>query len=248
MNSSIALPKTDDVEKQVVQLLTNSQNFNIVNHQDYTEAAEKLKVIKSAQSKVKALFDEPKKAAHRAHRAITEAENKLLDPLKRAENICSQKVSTYLFDLRKKEQEEFERQKRIAQEEAERVAKEQKLAQEEEMLKHAEMLSAQGLKEEADQILNQEVNIIPISPIIHKQVESEPKVEGVHLRVTYKAFVEDFSLLISEVAAGRQPTSLLLPNEKVLNGMATALKSELRIPGVKIIENASTTTRSNFIN
>jgi len=70
--------------------------------------------------------------------------------------------------------------------------------------------------------------------IVPKPVE-EPKLEGAHMRDNYSAEVFDFKVLVLEIAAGRQPLSMLLPNQKVLDDLAKSLKNELLIPGVKVI-------------
>jgi hypothetical protein len=246
MQETIVTPNTEHIEVENGLILNTAQSLAIVTHGDYMDAGEKLKSIKRAQKQVVELFAEAKAAANRAHKEITKAESKLLTPLKTAEQICSQKVSIYLVDLRKREQEEIIRLRKEADEAAKIEAEKQKKIQDDERIKAAEQLQSQGFKEEADLIMNQEVPAPLPMPIYVQPIEQKEKVKGLHLRTTYKAEVVDFMLLVKEVAAGRQPSSFLMANEKTLNDMASTLKQQLKIPGVIVVEQSKPVARTNI--
>jgi hypothetical protein len=242
----IQIPNTEELERESKEIIVSAQQMVVVTHDDYLSAGEELKRIKRGITKIQDSFKESKELAHKAHKAITTLEKKLLEPLENISRICSQKVSAYLIEEKKKEQAEAARRLKEAEEaakiETERIKKEQ----DEERLRAAEQLSAQGFIEEADEVLAQEVVPVPVAPVYIAPVQQAERVQGVNLRITYKAEVTNFMLLVQEVASGRQPISYLLPNESVLNKQATALKEELRIPGVRVIQNVNTQTRGGY--
>lgn len=53
--------------------------------------------------------------------------------------------------------------------------------------------------------------------------------------VEVRCGVVDMKALCAAVAAGTQPETLVMPNQRVLDKMATALGAELRIPGVEVV-------------
>lgn len=243
---NIQMPDTQAITNENLVVVERTNAIVVVTHEDYLVAGEQLKQIKSAQKKVMELFREPKDNAFKAHRSITEAEKKLLDPLKRAETICAGKVQTYLAEERKRQQAEQERLRLEAEAKAKAEAEAQKQRDEEERLAAAQALEAQGFTEEANALISQDVPEPIVAPVIAKPIEMPKRVDGVHTRTTYKAEVTNLLLLVQEVAAGRQPVSVLMANEQVLNKMAAALKSELRIPGVKVIEQTSVVAKANY--
>ena len=237
------IPETTEVEQEALVLIQSSKLLTIVTHDEYIIAGEHLKAIKRAQKKVEEIFAGPKDAAWISHKEIVAAEKKLLDPLKISEQECSIKVKSYLFEKQKQENLEIERRRKEAESEQKRIYELEKKIQEEAKINLAIQLETQGFKDEANEILNTETAIMPEPIIIPKIIDDKPKVEGVFIRKTYKAQVDNLKLLIDEISAGRQPINLILPNDKILNKMAQALKNELRIPGVSVIEDCNLNTR-----
>ena len=244
---NIQIPDIGTIESENLVVVSQTNALEVVNHEDYMLAGEQLKTLKGAQKKVVELFREAKDNAFKAHRSITEMERKLLDPLKRAETVCASKVQKYLDAERKRKAEEAERLRKEAEAKAQAEAEAQRKRDEDERLNSAAQLEAQGFSEEAEQILATETPMPIVTPVIAAPAEPEmQKVEGLHTRTSYKAEVTNLLLLVQEVAAGRQPVSLLVANEQVLNKMATALKHELKIPGVRVVESSTVVTRSKI--
>lgn len=239
----IVQPDTAEIESESTGLFEAGKLMEVVTHDSYMLAGEHLKAVKRLQKKVEELFAAPKEAAWASHKSIVAAEKKLLEPLKIQEKECSLKVQSYLVEKKRLEDLEFERRRKIAEEEQERIASAERLRQEDQKLKLAISLEQQGFKEESQEVLNQEVVVVPDQIVMPKVIDESPKVEGVFTRKSYKAKVDNLKLLVDEIAAGRQPLSLIVANEPILNKMAQALKNELRIPGVSVIENFSITTR-----
>lgn len=83
-----------------------------------------------------------------------------------------------------------------------------------------------------------EIELAEVAPLALPAVAA-PKASGISTRHNWKAEVVDFPALVAAAArraADGDPTLLgyLLPNEKALGAMAKALKTQARIPGVRI--------------
>lgn len=165
-------------------------------------------------------FADPKKKAFEAHRAITAMEKKYLDPLVQAETILKDSIRKFTAE-----------QERIRLEN-ERILREQQARMEEEARLAAAVEAEQAGATEA------EVQAVIEEPVYVAPVIAAPtfaKASGTSNPVTWSAQVVDMKKLCAEIAAGRQPETLLVPNQPVLNKMAVALKSALSIPGVKAV-------------
>lgn len=229
---TLKIPETSKIAKESREVVAFAANgVTVVTHEEYLRVGEKVKSIIRAKKQIQELFKESKDTAHKAHAAICAAEKKLLDPLLKVEAACNAKTKAYLTAKAERERKEAEEKRKAAEEEARKKTEEAQKKQDDDRLRSAQQLHDAGFKEEAEAVLAQEVPPAPpVQPVI-APVEKQETVEGQHLRTNYKFVVDNFLLLIQEVAAGRQPTTLLLPNQKVLNQMAKALKKELRIPG-----------------
>jgi hypothetical protein len=71
------------------------------------------------------------------------------------------------------------------------------------------------------------------------------KVEGVFLRMEYVAEVTSIKELCQAVLDGRIPETAILPNMKLINGLARDLKMAFNWPGVKVTETPDVTIRTN---
>lgn len=233
-----------ELENRAREIITITNTMQVVTHDQYLAAGEHLKQIKMAQKVVVDKFALSKKKAFEAHRAISELERSILDPLKASERICANKVTLFLNAERVRQEQERQAAQKAAEAQAKIAAENARKAQEEERLKTAELLEAQGFSEEADAVLEDIVAIAPPAPVMLKPVEKFERVQGVHDRKSYKAEVIDLMILVKEIAAGRQPITLIMANESVLNGMAKALKAELRIPGVRVVESSTVVART----
>lgn len=240
----IEQPDINEIKTQAMALLANSESRKVSTNEEYIEASEHLKNIKIAQKYVTDIFLDPKEKAFAAHRSICAAEKKALEPLNMAEKICSEKVRYYLSEVRRREQEDAARRQKEADEKAAIESARLKKEHDDERLRIAEMLDTQGFKEEAASILEQDIPAPIVMPTIIPIAREDIKIKGQHLRDNWKAEVFDLAALVTEVSAGRQPLTMLLPNEKVLNQMAKALKGEMRIAGVRSVNDSTLVVKS----
>ncbi len=240
-SASIDVQEVRALEAESLSLVQSTQTISIVSHDDYLSAGEHSKSLSRAMKQVEALFKEPIDAAYQTHKSICAAKNKLFDPLKAAKLLCDEKVKVYLQALRRKEAEEAEARRKKMEEEAAALAAAK--AADSKITTLAETLKQRGFEEEAAALMEGLKQEPPPPPPSVKPIEPATKVEGLHLRSVWKAEVIDPMALIQEVAAGRQPIHFITINEQALNKMASALRGEMRIPGVKAVEQTSVVNR-----
>ncbi len=220
---------TLDTEKALVEFkreITFPDTFVIKTTTDYVDAGETLKDIKSRQKKL----DELKKSATRP---IDEAKKAILalfaDPeqrLKSAEVHLKQALNAYNARIEEARLVEQARLRDLQRKEQERLLARAKKAEE------------QGNFDKA-QDLQDRVEFMPV-PIVVMDTE---KVKGISTRTTWHAEVTDLGKLVQAVASGTWPLSLVEPNMKVLANLATSLRDQANIPGVRIFSEQGVVAR-----
>ena len=211
MTTAIAI----EIEESALSIPAQAQAFRIVSNGDYKQADDLLVAWKVIENEIHTAFDPICDAAFKAHKEAVSQRKKYLDPIESGRTILKPKMFSY--------QQE---QERIRQE-AQRKAEEETRKQAEEIaLQAAVEAEAAGNKELAEAIINEPVKAAPVS--IPKIV---PKV-ATTFRTQWYAEVVDFKKLVIEIAAGRQPITLIEPNMSALNKIAVALKDSMHIPGV----------------
>jgi len=209
------------------ELEVQAQSFQIVKVADaesFERGSAALRTIKEFLRRVAELFD-PIDAAQIAARKTTIAQRKSLEDKPKALELA-QKAELVAYDLR---QEAIRR-------EAEAVAeRERKRIEEDARIQAALEAESRGEATVAEAILEAPHPPTPVfaPPAI---VPEAPKAEGLSFRSNFRAEVSDLALLVKAVAAGEAPIGALLPNLPMLNQMARAMKQELRLPGVRVVE------------
>ena len=211
MNTTIAL----EVEESALSIPAQAQAFRITTTNDYKQADDLLVAWKGIENEIHTAFDPVVDAAHKTHKEAVSQRKKYLDPIENGRSILKPKMFVF--------QKEQERIRYEAQKKAEEETRKQA---EELALQAAVEAEAAGNKELAEAIINEPVKAAPVS--IPKVV---PKSET-RFRLQYYAEILDLRKLIAEIAAGRQPITLVEPNMSALNKIAVALKDSMNIPGV----------------
>jgi hypothetical protein len=182
-------------------------------------------LIKAAQER----FDPIVEAANRAHKEACKQRSIVIEPLQRAINILSPKVAGFL--QQKRQAEEAERQRQL---EAARAAAE---AEREREIEQAE---AQGCSDDEVQALCDMP--LAIAPVVRTPAARVAR--PVSARSSYRAIVKNKLALVQHVAKNPQLLELLSVNEPALNGMARSLKTALSLPGVEVMNESTTVTRT----
>ena len=218
MNEVLIMPVTNEIEEKTEARVKEANQIIIADQTSYKAAADWLKVIVILKKEVEGTFADPKQKAAAAHKSICAAEKTHLEPLQKAEAIVKSKMSTW-----------YAEQERKAREERLRLEAEQRKQDEERRLKEAVALESAGQKEEAEQVLAQEVTYAPI------KIQVVEKVEGVSFRENWKWEIADQNII---------PREYLMPDEKKINGLVRALKGETKISGIKVYAEKITSIRS----
>lgn len=132
------IPEQDDLMIESLATRDESEEIRVSDEESYKAAAEFLKEIKSREKAVTSFFKPLKDAAHKTHKTITEMEKKTLAPLKEAEGLVKEKVTSYLDEKEK------------AYREAERLARERAELEAKRLADEAEKMMESGNEEVAE--------------------------------------------------------------------------------------------------
>lgn len=196
-------------------------------------AAEELKAIKTKQAEL----DEKRKAITRP---LDEKKKQIMslfkpaqDLLEQAENVLKSSIINWKAEESKRIRLENERQKelqRLAQEEANKRAREAEVAAQI-AEQSGDVVKAEEFKTVA-QTQAAVAEAIAYAPPV--QAVAAPKLSGISSREDWKAEVVNLMALVQAVARGEAPLELIQANQTEINKHARALKSNMRVPGVRV--------------
>ena len=227
-NIVLVTPDETAVRGEIAPVVIMARDLAVTDVPSHESALSVIADITRAERKVVELFAEPKKAAHAAHKAITAAEGKLLNPLTEAKRLVNGKCSAYEAE-----------QRRIAAEEARRLEAIAREAEETRRLNEAVALEDAGDVEDAEAVLNEAP-----APVVVHVAPAVATVEGVSTRTTWKAEVTDKAALVAYVTAHPEWLHLLDPNMPALNALARSAREGLSIPGVAAVAETSRAVRA----
>ncbi|MFW9821399.1 MAG: hypothetical protein ACFFE4_00595 [Candidatus Thorarchaeota archaeon] len=225
MNNQLVISK--EVETKIEKanfILDESKKFEIKSYEEYEKAAED---IKFAKNQIKELICDRKKITQpidESKKAAMELFKKPIDFYEASVAILGNKMKSFKTEQDRilKEKQEKERLKREAEE---RKIKEKLEAKAQKAIEKGQIEKAEILKEQKEEVFVPEV-ILPSKP-------AAP--EGIHYRENWKHEIVDISLI---------PRGYLIPNEKMLAGIAKSTKGQLQIPGVKFYKEDILVTRT----
>jgi hypothetical protein len=185
-----------------------------------------LKNIKAIASKVSDSFDPQIKRAHELHGSLIAEKKKFTAPLEDAEKIVKRTIAGYLdAEDRKRREAEAERARIEAEARAEA---EKKMKAVEKAEAKGDLAKAESLAQEAVNIMAAKIDAAPIVP-------ESPNAAGLSLREDWKFAIVDASAI---------PREYLSPDEVKIGRIVRALKSEAKIPGVRIWSEKSVSART----
>lgn len=207
------------IEQEVSPVVQEASGITVTDGITYASAAEFLKELKTAQSKVVTFFAKMKSKAHASWKEIVASENNVLNPLKAAEGSIKQKLLDYDTEEQRKADEEQRRLQKIADAKAE--------AERQRQIKAAKNLKTDSLRTErlteADEVT---------APIIHVQHET-PKVAGISSRTDWKAKVINKQAFVKAAAADQNLLAFVTIDLTGLNKLAQATKGQLNHEGIE---------------
>jgi hypothetical protein len=217
--SELTIPDTDDLEASGSQLVRRAEALAVTTNDEYASAGTALVGAASLRKAIVAAFAEPKRAAHRAHVAITALERRLLDAPRKAESILRARMLTYqrAEDARRRERE--------------RVAQEELMVQEEDRrLAVAASLESAGYQAEAEAVIDAPMVVPPVAL-------PAPEAEGVSVRRAWAW------RLIDEARMTRQ---YLTADERKISSLVRSMGPDaaVLVGGIEVYEETSLTVRT----
>lgn len=243
------------LQEQAGALTRTAAALQVVDAESFVTGGELLKDANAYLKRVAEVFDPIDRAQIEARRVTIEQRKKLEAPAVAVKEALGKRLADYEKEQQRLRREEEERQRqereRLEAEERERVRQEQERLQreaEERALEEAAAAEAAGDTELAERI-------VATPPVVETPaprpvftppalVRTPPKVEGVSFRDNWSAEVHDLAALVKAAAADPQYLGYLVANQTALNGVARALKDNLRIPGVRSRNDRTTSARA----
>ena len=257
-----------ELKQEATALEITAKQYAIVTAQDYESAITVGRTIKEKMGKIIDFFKPIKDAAHKAHKAICDKETEALEPLKRAETSIKAEATKYLNEQERKRREaEAALRKKLAEEEAARLAEAQRIeaetrkiqeeknrqlaeaarleaegnraeAEKQRRLAEESRIQAEAMAAEAEATLNEAVSMESLGMVATVQSEA-PKVQGAAVKKDYEIRVIEMDAVPIKIMG-----AIIRPvDEAAIKRLVKATNGTVRIPGVQIIETANIALR-----
>lgn len=212
------------VEKKCSPVIEKAKSLKIINDEGMEEARDFIKSIKALVKEVNGDFDPIVEAAHKTHKEAVARRKKHLDPLQEAEKTAKAAMGNYLDLKEQQEREEAAEQQRLQEVEDKKRLKslEGKLGRRE---ARGDEEGAEGIREEIEEV-GETTAYIP-------ETTSKPGVKGVSGRKVRIPIVANKQAIISAVARGEAPDSIIDINMGQLKKYVN-MGNNMRVAGVNI--------------
>lgn len=218
---TLTYPDQSEVTAQTGRLVKSGTSIHIDDDESLELAGSYLVKCKTVMKQIDAIFDEPVKAAHQAHKAMLAAKKKLMSPLQKVETHLKRGISLY------RARQEEERRRREAEMRAAARAKE-----EERRLAEAARLESEGRDNEAQMVLDMPVHAPPV--VLPPAV---PKLDNVSTRENWTFRVVNEALI---------PREFLIPDTTKLRAHARSFRDKALVPGVEFFAEEVISARTSY--
>lgn len=201
------------IETEVKEIYTRFSGLVIKDQADFDQSGFYLKDVKA---KIKAVEEQQKEITrpfNEGLKRVRELFRRPLDLLNQAEETLRKGRIVFQQQQEKSRLEEERRLQELARKEEEKRRKQLEV--------RAQKAAERGDEEKATELREQKENVFIPAPIIESQVT---KTEGIGMRKAWKFEIVDVELL---------PKSYMLPNEKLIGGIARSMKELANVPGVR---------------
>lgn len=199
------------VQSEVLAWPDRAKALAVETADQYQQAAEFLKGLKSLRKKVADTFGPLKQKAHASWKAICAEEQNADAPLDEAERIVKRSMAGYDTE-----------QERLRREEQRRLEALARQLEETERLAAAAALEATGSAE--DMVEAQALLDAPAAAVVVPIAKATPKVDGISMRDNWKFEIVD---------ATKIPREYCTPDLVKIGGVVRAMKGAITIPGVR---------------
>lgn len=216
------MPKESSLKEETFELETTAEEMIVTNDDEYQDAAEFGKKLKTKAVDVKNFFSPMKEAAYKAHKAVCDREKAMLEPLAKAGRIVKQAMGAYLS---KREEE-----RRKAEDAARKAAEEESNRR----LAEAIALEKQGKAEEAEAVA-MDAEIYDTAASTLSVGAPTPKISGVSSKRDWEIVkIDDATVPINFSGFELRPVD----NAAIMR-IIRASKGSIKIPGVTYREIAT---------
>jgi len=221
---SNVMQQTEEIQSEVAPVVAQANGLIVTDAGQYESAAGFLKLVKSAQRRVKEHFEPMKTAAHAAHAAVCTRERETLDPLAAAEKTVKGRMITW---HQEQERIRLAEERRLQAEAEARARKERERLEREAAKLKTDELREQRM-EEAQQVVAPAVHVAPVAPAV----------KGQSIRKTWRAKVTDPQAAIAAVMQWPDWQAYVTINEGEFNRFAARTKGQVPVPGVEFTEDS----------
>lgn len=221
MNETTAVAVIDETKVSTIALVNEARAIKILTFQDRVYAEDHSQNLKTASDKWDALTGPAKAKSYEAYQAALRLHDDLIKELDGARKELKQKCIG--FDTE---------QERLRREEQRRLEEEARKQAEDEQISAAIAAEAEGDTASAQAIIDEPVYVPPVS-VPKAPVQPSRLTAG---RSVWSAEVLNLMELVKAVATGTAPITFILANEVALNQTARAMKSAMKVPGVRAVE------------
>lgn len=214
----VVAEEKNEFEQSALSVRDEAKALAIVDQQTYDAAAAKFNGVCALEKEITSHYGPMKEAAHKAHKAVCDAEKQILAPVQEAKRILSRSIGAW-----------DEEQERLRIEEQRRLEAEARKRAEEDALANAIDAEQNGADaEEIEAVLSGSSPIQKVSaaPTYNKQVPT---------RESWGAEVVSLHALVKAAAANPAYLCYLQANETALNAAARAQKNVFSVPGCKAV-------------
>jgi len=222
--------RVEDLRAEVAPVVARAGALVVASPDQYRDAAEFLRAIKSAQKRVEDWFANPVRRAHEAWRALTTRKAETLAPLTEAERAVKAKMLAYSQEqerIRAAEQArlqaEADERARVERERAERAASKLKTPE----LREQRMAEAEAIS----------------APVV-TVASTVPEVKGQSYRKAWKANVTDQKTAIAAIMSWPDWGLYIELKSAELNRFAARTKGAVSVPGVEWYEDTTLASAS----
>lgn len=201
------------LQKEINSIVVTARDMSVLTPEQLGLASKCLKICNERVKVINATFNPIVEKAHGTWKEALKQKNIHLKPVADAKDLINSKVSGYQIEL-----EKVAAQKRAA------AAEEARKKVEAEKAAEARQVEAEGFKEEAAAILEEER---PIT-IVKEVVPAELKPQGLSYRHNWKIEVLDVRALIAS------NPEYVIPDQKALNQRVKSLKGKAHLPGCRV--------------
>lgn len=212
------LTNEETIKQEALTIVKQATLVKITDQPSYDFACALLtEQIKPFRKRWQDYWEDVKKPAYAAYKAIQAKFNEGDEPLAKAERQVKAEIIVWEAE-----------QDRIRMELQRKAEEDARKAEEEERSRLAALAEIEGASEE-------EVESITAAPMVVVAPPVAPtyqRAAGVSTRENWKCRVTDMKKLCAAIGKGQVPVNYVLPNEPALNARAKADKATLNIPGV----------------